>query len=235
MRWLIPVLMTASLGVAQNGNSPGDNLDKLLDRQDRASLEQAASSLHTAATAKPADANGWYRAALAYSYAAEVAMEQHDKAGSEKFARAGAKDAEQAVNLNANSAEYHRLLGTLYGQIIPANPLVGAISFGKRAKEELERAIALDPKSPHVWVAHGVGFYYLPTNFGGGAENAIKDYRKAISLDPKSYEAYLWMGVALKKDHQDKEARDAFQKSLELNPDHLWTKQQLAGVPSTQQ
>src|SRR5262249_46748988 len=123
------------------------------------------------------------------------------------------------------------LLGTLYGQIIPANPLIGALSFGKKAKDELERAIALDPKSPRVWISHGVGFFYLPTNFGGGAENAIKDYRKALSIDPKNFEAYLWMGVALKKDHQEKEAREAFQKSLELNPDHAWTKQQLASVP----
>jgi tetratricopeptide (TPR) repeat protein len=209
-----------------------DNLDKLLDHQDRAGLEQAAGTLHTAAAAKPAEGNGWYRAALAYSYAAEVAMEQRDKNGSEKFARTGAKDAEQAVSLTPNNAEYHRLLGTLYGQVIPANPLIGALSFGKKAKDELEHAIALDPKSPRVWIAHGVGFFYLPVNMGGGAENAIKDYRKALGLDPKSWEAWLWTGVALKKDHQEKEAREAFQKSLDLNPDHVWTRQQLASVPA---
>jgi tetratricopeptide (TPR) repeat protein len=235
MRLVITILAVASLGfAAEKTTSAKDDLDKLLDKQDRAALEQSANSLHAAAAGKPADANAWYSAALAYSYAAEVSMELRDKAGSEKFARAGAKDAELAVNLNQNSAEYHRLLGTLYGQVIPANPLIGALSFGKKAKDELERAIALDPKSPRIWISHGVGFFYLPVNFGGGAENAIKDYRKAISLDPRSFEAYLWMGVAYKKDHQDREAREALQKSLELNPNHVWTKQQLGSLATTQ-
>ena len=227
MRWLIFTLLLSSPGFAA---AEKDSLDKLLDKQDRAGLEQAAAGLHTAAEKTPGDATAWYRAGLAYSYAADVAMEMRDKNISEKFARSGIRDAEQAVNLQPNNAEYHRLLGTLCGQVIPANPLIGALTFGKKAKEELERAIALDPKSPRVWIAHGVGFFYLPVNLGGGAENAIKDYRKALSLDPKSAEAYLWMGIALKRNHQDKEAKETLQKALELNPDRVWAKQQLAGI-----
>ena len=47
----------------------------------------------------------------------------------------------------------------------------------------------MDPKSPRAFVAHGVGYYYLPANFGGGPENAIKDFKQAIALDPKSADA----------------------------------------------
>ena len=227
MRWLIFILILTLPGLAAAEKDP---LDKLLDKQDRAALEQQANALHAVAEKTPGDAKAWYRAALAWSYAAEVAMELRDKSGSEKLARTGIRDAEQAVNLQQNSAEYHRLLGTLYGLVIPANPLIGALTFGKKAKDELERAITLDPKSPRVWIAHGVGFFYLPVNLGGGAENAIKDYRKAISLDPNSAEAYLWMGIALKRNHQDKEAKEALQKALQLNPDQVWAKQQLASI-----
>ena len=227
MRWLILILVLSPPGFAAAERDP---LDKLLDKQDRAALEQQAGALHASAEKTPPDARGWYRAALAWSYAAEVAMEMRDKSGSEKYARTGIRDAEQAVNLQQNNAEYHRLLGTLCGQVITATPLIGALTFGKKAKDELERAIALDPRSPRVWIAHGVGFFYLPVNLGGGPENAIKDYRKAISLDPKSAEAYLWMGIALKRNHQDKEAKEALQKALELNPDQVWTKQQLASL-----
>ncbi|HEX4278070.1 MAG TPA: tetratricopeptide repeat protein [Bryobacteraceae bacterium] len=209
-----------------------DDLDRLRDRQDRPGLDAAASALQGAAAKTPNDPNGWYRAAIAYSYAAEVAMEVRDKAGAQKAAEVGAGDAEKAIALNGKNADYYRVLGTLCGQVIPANPIAGVLSYGKRAKEALDKAVAMDPKSARAFVAHGVGYYYLPTNFGGGPENAIKDYRQAITLDPKSADAYLWLGIALKKEHQNGPAREALSKSLQLDPDRLWTKDQLQKTPA---
>jgi tetratricopeptide (TPR) repeat protein len=209
-----------------------DELDKLRDRQDRAGLDSYAVSLHTAAEKKPDDANGWYKSAIAYSYAAEVAMEVRDKNGAQRAAEIGAADAEKAIALNPKSADYYRVLGTLCGQVIPANPIMGALSYGKKAKDALDKAIEMDPKSAKAFVAHGVGYYYLPNNFGGGPENAIKDFKQAIALDPKSADAYLWMGIALKKEHQNAQARDALSKSLQFDPDRAWTRDQLQKTPA---
>ena len=61
---------------------------------------------------------------------------------------------------------------------------------------------------------------------------AIQDLRRAIELNPKSAEAYLWLGLALRKTHHNAEAREAFAKSLELNPARVWTKQQLEKTPA---
>jgi Tfp pilus assembly protein PilF len=72
----------------------------------------------------------------------------------------------------------------------------------------------------------------LPANFGGGPENAMKDFRQAIALDPKSADAYLWMGIALKKQHQNAQAREALAKSLQLDPDRAWTRDQLEKTPA---
>ena len=116
--------------------------------------------------------------------------------------------------------------------MIPANPLAGILSYGKRAKDALDKAIEMDPKSAKAFVAHGVGYYYLPANFGGGSDNALKDFRQAIALDPKSAEAYLWMGIAMKKQHQNAQAREALSKSLQLDPDRAWTKDQLEKTPA---
>lgn len=185
-----------------------------------------------AAEKKPDDANGWYRAAVAWSYAAEVAMELRDKNGAMKAAETGAADAEKAIALNGRVADYYRVLGTLCGQVIPANPIMGALSYGKRAKEALDKAIQMDPKSAKAFVAHGVGNYYLPVNFGGGPDNAIKDFKQAIALDPKSADAYLWMGIALKKQHQNAQAREALSKSLQIDPDRNWAKDQLQKTPA---
>ncbi len=83
-----------------------------------------------------------------------------------------------------------------------------------------------------VYVARGVGNYYLPAQLGGGAKLAIPDFQKAIELDAKNAEAYLWLGLSLRKDNRDEEARKAFTKSLELNPNRVWAKQQLEKTPA---
>jgi tetratricopeptide (TPR) repeat protein len=209
-----------------------DDLEKLRDRQDRPGLAKMAETMQADADKSPNDANKWYRAAVAHSYVAEVAYEMRDKGGSQRAAETGVKAAEKAVSLNAKNAEYYRVLGTLCGQVIPANPILGALQYGKRAKEALDKALEMDPKSPRAFVAHGVGYYYLPNNFGGGPENAIKDYQKAISLDPKNAEAYLWMGIAYARTHQTEPARVAFTKALQFAPDRAWAKQQLDKLPS---
>jgi tetratricopeptide (TPR) repeat protein len=226
MRRIIVGLVVAGLCLA------ADDLAKLRDRQDRGALEKNASALQSAAEKSAGDAKGWYEAAQAYSYLAEVAYELHDKAASERAAEAGVKDAEKAIAINGKVADYYRVLGTLCGQVIPANPIMGAFAYGKRAKDALDTALQMDPRSSKAHVAHGVGFYYLPTNFGGGPENAIKDYKQAIALDPKNAEAYLWLGVAFAKSHQNAQAREALTKSLQLDPDRLWTKEQLNKVPA---
>lgn len=209
-----------------------DDLEKLRDRQDRAALDAAAAALQTAAEKTPNDPTGWYKAAIAWSYSGEVAMELRDKNGAQRSAEAGANDAEKAIALNGKNADYYRVLGTLCGQVIPANPIAGILSYGKRAKEALDKAIEMDPKSAKAFVAHGVGYYYLPSNFGGGPDNAIKDFRHAIALDPKSADAYLWLGIALKKENQNAQAREALTKSLQFDPDRVWTKEQLQKTPA---
>jgi tetratricopeptide (TPR) repeat protein len=206
-------------------------LDSARDQQDRATLEKLANEYSAAAAKSPNDADAQYRAALASSYLAEVALEVRDKKQAEQVAERGVKLAERAVALKPDVAEYYRILGTLCGQVIPANVLTG-LSYGKRAQEAINKAVEKDPKSPAVYVARGVGNYYLPAALGGGIPLAIADFRKAIQLDAKNAEAYLWLGLSLRKDNKNAEAREAFGKSLELNPNRIWVKQQLDKTPA---
>ena len=205
-------------------------LIKARDRQDRAALEKLAGDLRSLADKDPKDAAAQYRFALAESYFAEVAIETRDKAAAKNAAQTGIDAAERAVNLKADSSEYQRLLGTLCGQAVSANTLA-ALKYGKCALNSVNRAIELDPKSSINYLSHGVGNYYLPPAFGGGIDVAIKDFRKAIELNPKNADAWLWLGVALRKDNQHAEAHKAIAKSLELNPNRLWAKQQLDKTP----
>lgn len=201
------------------------------DRQDRAALESLAAKLAAEAEKAPGDAEKQYQAALAASYLAEVALELRDKRLAQRAAEAGVRAAERAVALQPANAEHHRVLGTLCGQVIPANVLAG-LGYGKRARDAVNKALELDPKSARAHLARGVGNYYLPPAFGGGTALAIADFRKAIALDPVSADAWFWLGLALRKEDQNAEARRAFTKSLELNPGRVWAKQQLEKTPA---
>jgi tetratricopeptide (TPR) repeat protein len=210
---------------AQN---PGP-LEAARDRQDRAALERLARETEAAAAQAPNDAQAQYRSAVAASYLAEVDQELRDKKAARQAAEAGIQAAERAVRLKPDDAENYRLLGTLCGQAI--TDLMSGLTYGPRAKDAIAKAVARAPNSSAVYLARGVGNYYLPPQLGGGVETAMADFHKAIELDPANAEAYLWLGLSLRKENKDAEARRAFQKSLALNPNSVWAKQQLAKTP----
>ena len=220
-------LVAIALALAAAGWAAGES-ETARDKQDRPTLEKLAAQAREAAGN---DAAANYRAALAYSYLAQVNEELHDRGGVKRAAEAGIALAERAVALKPSVSEHYRILGTLYGQIVPVNVLA-ALGYGKKAQDAIAKALELDPKSAPAYVSRGVGSYYLPAGFGGGTDLAIRDFQKAIELNPKSDEAYLWLGLAMRKANRNADARKAFTKSLELNPNRMWAKQQLDKTPA---
>ena len=205
---------------------------KARDRQDRTALQKMIGDLQTAADKSTNNAEAQYKVALANSYLGEISLELKDKGGAERAAEAGVRAAERAIALQPKNAEYYRVVGTLYGQALPAvNPL-SMLTYGKRAKEAIDKAMALDSKSARVFQAQGVGNYYLPQGFGGGYDIAIKDFNQAIALDPKSADSYLWLALSLRKLHRNGEARQALQKAIDLDPQRIWLKEQLEKTPA---
>ncbi len=225
------VLSVSFYGIARTADIPtATDLDRALDRQDIPALESMISQYQRAAqAAQSAEAN--YRIALADSYAAEIAMELRDKKRAETFAEAGIGPAKKAISEKPQNAEYHRILGELCGQVIPANPVFGSLKYGQCARDEINKAIQLDNTLALAYVSRGVGNYYLPSSMGGGIDLALKDFDKAISLDPNLAEAYLWKGISLRKENKHAEARQALQRAFQLDPGRVWTKQQLDKTP----
>jgi tetratricopeptide (TPR) repeat protein len=210
-------------------------LEEARDRQDLAALERMIPQYQQAAqpgNASSQSSQANYRLALAYSYAAEVAIELRDKKKAEALAEAGVEAAKKAVSEKPSNAEYHRILGELCGQVIPANPLFGSLKYGQCARDEINKAIELDNTLALAYVSRGVGNFYLPASMGGGVDLALKDFDKALSLNRNLAEAYLWKGVALRKINRDADAREALRRALELDPNRLWAKQQLNKTPN---
>lgn len=222
---MLSIFLMAALAAA-----PG-TLESARDRQDRDALEKQIAELSAAARKSPHDAGAQYRVALASSYLAEILLEIKNKKQAQGVAESGIDAAQRAIAIDPKKAEYYRVLGTLCGQVVPASVL-SAFSYGKRARDAIDKALQLDPKSSQAYLARGVGNYYLPEALGGGPPVAISDFRKAADLDPSSAEPYLWLGLALRKQHHNAEARQAFAKSLQLDPARVWVKQQLEKTPA---
>jgi len=224
---LIPVVL---IGCLTSLAAPPEAWLKARDTQDRAALDAIAAQAKKAAEAKPKSADALYQAALAQSFRSEVAMEMRDKRAAGAAAEEGIELARRAVGIDGSKAEHHRILGTLCGQVIPANVLLG-LRHGQCALDEVSKAIELDPKSSAAWLSRGVGNYYLPESFGGGPGKAVDDIRRAISLHAASAEAHMWLGIALRKLNRNAEARAALETAVKLNPRRVWAKQQLEKTP----
>ncbi len=219
------------LAAATAAFAASPQLEQARDRQDRAAIQKMLPALNLSAQKQFSNALAHYNLAIAEAYLAEVALELRDRAGAAAAAETGIQAARRAVELAPKNAEYHRVLGALCGLIIPANVLAG-IKYGKCALESLNKAIELDAKSADAWTSRGIGNYYLPSQFGGGAGKAIADLQRATKLNPKSAEAWLWLGLALRKENRNGEARAALSRAVELSPQRLWAKQQLEKTPA---
>jgi len=205
-------------------------LDSARDRQDPAALGKLLDAAAASAERAPRDAQAQYQAALAASYLAAVQVELHAaKPVRTAAAERGIVYGERAVALKPDSGEYYRVLGTLYGQAV--TDLLSGLRYGPKAKEAIGKAVEKAPKSSNVYVARGVGNLYLPSQLGGGAGTAIPDFRKAIEIDPKNAEAWVYLGVALRNDKKEDDARKAFNKALELNPNRFWVRELLVKSP----
>jgi len=230
MRYLLLIF----LGTWLSGSIRADLIEEALrarDTQDRAALETAAAKAAARSQQQPQEPRLHYEAALIYSYLGELGSEVHDQAAAKKAAEAGIAESERSVAAEPRSAEYHRLLGTLYGQMAPGN-LGSAMKFGRKSLDELDRAVALDPKSSDAYLSRGIGKSYVPAMLGGGVDAALEDIRKAVELNPKSDQAYLWQGIVLRRARRNAEARQSLEQAVKLNPARVWTKQQLEKTPA---
>jgi tetratricopeptide (TPR) repeat protein len=147
---------------------------------------------------------------------------------------------EQADSLLEQSAaklalpETFALRSSILGQLIGTNPLRG-MTLGPRSGSAMDRALELGPRNPRVWMLRGTGAMFTPAMFGGGTEKAEEYLRKAIDLfasdrpapplpDWGRAEVYAWLGQVLHKQKRTGDARAAYVKALEMQPENSWVR-----------
>ncbi len=140
------------------------------------------------------------------------------------------KHLETAVELDPQFADAWGLLAISYVYKISVRPLK-ALALSRRYKRAMDRAFELSPNNPRTKLIKGIIDYELPGIVGGDKSQAEKIINEAILIFeteriehpflPKwgHDQAYLRLGIIYMDRGDLSEARGAFERALELNPD----------------
>ena len=116
---------------------------------------------------------------------------------------------------NGESAEARFMLGSAK---MEASDFAGA-------REELAKAIALNPNLPGVHV-----LYAQTLQITAGPEEAQKEFKAELAIDSYNYMANLQMGAMLRQDQKFDEAKQYLTRALETRPGDFAVRYQLAAI-----
>lgn len=147
------------------------------------------------------------------------------------------QDALEASAAGAEMPETFALLASVLGQRIGSNP-IRAMTLGPRSGSMIDRAVELGPDNPRVWLLRGMGAIFTPGMFGGGLDRAQEYLERAASLFIEDSpapplpawgedEAYAWLGQVHARAGRESEARAAYMKALEIEPENGWVRHEL--------
>ncbi len=149
---------------------------------------------------------------------------------------------EKSIELKGDFAESYALLNVTLGAKIGTNPFRG-MTLGPRAGRMIEKAMALAPNNPRVWLIQGQSTFYMPKMFGGGAEKALAHIEKSIRLfNTKENiaqeqttvlpswgrdDAYVYLTIILMDLEDYPGAKKAIDLALTVNPKNWQVKHEL--------
>ncbi|MGH7566560.1 MAG: tetratricopeptide repeat protein [Gemmatimonadota bacterium] len=148
--------------------------------------------------------------------------------------------AESALEASAERepmAETHALLASVYGLMIGESPSLGA-SLGSRIDGLQSDALAMGPENPRVWLLKGIGDFYTPEAYGGGAEPALaalersaRAFETDVPVPPRPRwgraDVHVWLGQVRHAKGDTDEARRHYARALELEPSNAWVRDHL--------
>jgi tetratricopeptide (TPR) repeat protein len=166
--------------------------------------------------------DAYLRLGLFESWLCEAAETHKDETLLKRAATDGIAAAEKAAALNPKSSEAHGLVGDLLGRLIP-HVFGGGMRYGKRAADEMDKAIELDPKNTNACVSRAISYYYTPEAFGGSRDKAFDLLKKAVELDPQADTPHVWLAILLLESHQKEQALREILRARQINSDRAFT------------
>jgi tetratricopeptide (TPR) repeat protein len=214
-------LLSTTVLSAQVDNSIAAPLESARRKGDATKLGSLKAQLEQRLSLNPNDAVNQYQLALVESYLADAAELRKDKKAASVAVDRAIEAARRSIWALEKSADAHSLLADLNGRKISlSGGLFAGPRFGPKVGEQNQRAMALDAKNPRVWASTGRQYLMAPKAFGGDLAKAVESFRKSLALDPAQDETWYWLAKAYERQGDKAAARDALQRSLQLNPEN---------------
>jgi tetratricopeptide (TPR) repeat protein len=135
---------------------------------------------------------------------------------------AAVKYGERAVNLDPNNASYHLWLGREYGRKAEKSKAFSAAGNAKKARNEFERAVQLDPSDVAARLDLAQYYTEAPGFMGGGVDKARDQATEIAKYDPGN--AHLILARIAVKQKQYADAETQFRAAIQQakNPADMW-------------
>lgn len=195
---------------------------KARDRGSVEELQKAIAKLKGEADQKKSLA-AYLQLALFNVWLCEAAEDNQNDVVSKDAAESGVAAAEKAVAIDPQSSEAHQLLGDLLSQLIP-HVYGGGMKYGKRATDEMDRALELNPKNVDAYVSRAISYYYTPQSFGGNKAKALEMLKKAVEINSAEDSPHIWLATFYLEDGKQEDALREINLARSTNADRAFTK-----------
>jgi tetratricopeptide (TPR) repeat protein len=178
-------------------------------------------------------------------YRLALILQQVDKDKAVAYLDSAVSRLEESISGDGGFAEAYALLSGCYGQKISLSP-IKSIILGPKSGSMISKAKELAPTNPRVVLMGAISTYYTPALFGGSKEKGLEEMKSAAELydrwtsadslqpDWGKDEVWAWIGIARMERKETIQAKRAFDKSLEINPENGWVKHVLLPKLATQ-
>ncbi len=101
------------------------------------------------------------------------------------------------LSARPKEATLHALAGERDLLLVQYRGFPAGMSYGKKAKAQNDRALALDPDNAEAHLSKGIELFYKPWFVGGSVPKALSEFERANRLRPDDPRILSWIGVAL--------------------------------------
>ena len=183
------------------GAMSADVVDSARDMLAAGRIDDAISQLSGRLSAKPRDAESSNLLCRAY-----FALEEWDRAES---------SCKKAVALEPQNGEYHRWMGHVYGEKADRANVFSAASLAGKTREELERAVELNPADTNARVDLAEFYLEAPGLVGGGQDKA-RNQAKLIGASSPAREHWVYARLA-EKNHDPATAEQEYRRMIDAS------------------
>jgi len=175
--------------------------DSARDMLEAGRVDDAITTLNGRLSSAPTDAASANLLCRAY-----FTLEEWDRAES---------SCRRAVALDPHNGSYHRWLGHVYGEKADRASFLSAIGLARKTREELERAVQLDPGDIDARVDLAEFYLEAPGIVGGGEDKARAEARQ-IGAKDSAREHWVYARIA-EKNHDLSTAEQEYHRMIEVS------------------